>query len=240
MITRRTVIIGVVTGLAVLAVGWIWGDWLVKCARALFALYGTPDAIRDLVAGFGIWAPLIFVGLQVLQVVLSPIPGEATGVLGGYLFGTWLGLLYSTLGLTFGSAIAFGLARRLGLRLVRRILPVGSFEKLSAVARPQGVAVTFLLFSIPGFPKDYLSYLLGLTPMSWGSFLLVSSLGRVPGTWLLSAQGAAAGTNQYELLLLLVALGAALALVSYLSKHRILKWVRRSPEPALSDSPPYS
>src|SRR3990172_5341291 len=190
MITRRTVIIGVVTGLAVLAVGWIWGDWLVKCARALFALYGTPDAIRDLVAGFGIWAPLIFVGLQVLQVVLSPIPGEATGVLGGYLFGTWL-----------------------GLRLVRRILPIVSFEKLSAVARPQGVAVTFVLFSIPGFPKDYLSYLLGLTPMSWGSFLLVSSLGRVPGTWLLSAQGAVAGTNQYGPLLLLVALGAALSLV---------------------------
>lgn len=77
----------------------------------LWALYLSPEAIRGLLTGFGIWAPLIFIGLQALQVVISPIPGEATGVLGGFLFGTWIGALYSTLGLMLGSALAFGLSR---------------------------------------------------------------------------------------------------------------------------------
>ncbi len=234
---RHTVAAGLLIGAVVLAVGWLWGDRLANCLRALWAMYGSPGAIRASVAGFGAWAPLVFIGLQALQVVLSPIPGEATGVLGGYLFGTWLGLVYSTAGLTFGSALAFGLSRWLGLRLVRRMIPAAAYEKLSLIARPQGVAVMFILFAVPGFPKDYLSYLLGLTPMSWSSYLLVSTLGRIPGTWLLSAQGDAASSNQYGLLLVLVAVAAALALLSWIYRRRILQWIRRVSGPSLSDLP---
>lgn len=234
---RHTVAAGLLIGAVVLAVGWFWGDRLANCLRALWAMYGSPGAIRAFVAGFGAWAPVIFIGLQALQVVLSPIPGEATGVLGGYLFGTWLGLVYSTVGLTVGSALAFGLSRWLGMRLVRRIIPTAAYEKLSVVGCPEGVALTFILFIIPGFPKDYLSYLLGLTPMSWGSFLLVSGLGRIPGTWLLSAQGAAAGNNQYGLLLVLGILAMALALLSCLYRHKILQCVRQVSRPPLPDSP---
>ena len=200
-------------------------------------MYGSPRAIRAFVADFGAWAPLIFIGLQALQVVLSPIPGEATGVLGGYLFGTWLGLLYSTIGLTFGSALAFGLARWLGLRLVRRIIPTAAYERLSIVARPQGTAVALILFAIPGFPKDYLSYLLGLTPISWGSFLLVSTLGLIPGTWLLSAQGGAAGNNQYGFLLVLVALAVAVAILSWFYRRRLGECVPRPSGHALQNFP---
>lgn len=234
---RYAVTAGVLIGAAVLALGWFCGDRLSNSLRALWGIYGSPRAIRAFVAGFGAWAPVVFIGLQALQVVISPIPGEATGVLGGYLFGTWLGLLYSTVGLTLGSALAFGLARWLGLHLVRRIIPAETYGKLSVVARPQGLAVTFILFALPGFPKDYLSYLLGLTPMSWGSFLLVSSLGRIPGTWLLSAQGAAAGNSQYGLLLVLVAVALALAVLSCFHRRSILQWIRRESGPSLSDSP---
>jgi hypothetical protein len=66
-------------------------------------------------------------------------------------------LLYSTLGLTLGSALAFALSRWLGLRLVRRIIPPATYEMLSVVARPHGVAMAFILFAVPGFPKDNLS-----------------------------------------------------------------------------------
>ncbi len=159
--------------------------------------------------------------------MLSPIPGEATGVLGGYLFGTWLGLVYSRLGLTAGSALAFGLSRWLGLRLVRRMIPAVIYERLSLIARPQCVAAVFVIFVIPGFPKDSLAYLLGLTPMSWSSFLLVSTLGRIPGTWLLSAQGGAAGSEQYGWLAVLVGLAGAVLLPVFLYRHPIARWLQR-------------
>lgn len=223
---RRALLAGAVIGAAALGIGWIWGDWLVKCLQALWALYGSPESIRSSVASFGIWAPLIFIGLQALQVVLSPIPGEATGVLGGFLFGTWVGAVYSTLGLTLGSALAFGLSRWLGLRLIERTIPAAASEKLWVVAGPRGVAVAFVLFTIPGFPKDYLSYLLGLTPMPWRSFLVVSTLGRIPGTWLLSAQGGAAGSEQYGSFAALASLAGGVLLLVFLYRHAIVQWLQ--------------
>lgn len=82
--------------------------------RKLAIFYSSKRALREYLKSFGADAPLAFVAIQALQVVVSPIPGELTGVLGGYLFGTWLGFAYSTVGLTVGSIMAFLLARWLG------------------------------------------------------------------------------------------------------------------------------
>lgn len=215
----------------------IWGNWLFNTLHELWAIYGSPQAIRGFIAGYGPWAPLIFLGLQVVQIVVAPVPGEVTGLLSGYLFGTWFGLLYSTIGLTLGSSLAFGLSRWLGLWIVHRVVPPRIYGKLSMLVRPQAVAVTFILFLIPGFPKDYLTYFLGLTPMSWGKFLLVSTVGRIPGTWLLAAQGGAAGSNSYGLLLVLILTAGALALLCYFYRRKILQWVHRLSDPSPSNSP---
>lgn len=95
------------------------------------------------------------------------------------------------------------------------------------VAGPQGVAVAFVLFTLPGFPKDYLSYRLGLTPMRWRSFLFVSTLGCIPGTRLLSAQGAAANSEQYGSFAALVSLAGAVLLLFFLYRHAIVQWLQR-------------
>ena len=65
--------------------------------------------MRDSVAAWGWLAPLVFIGIQALQVIVSPIPGEITGPVGGALFGTTWGVVYSTIGLTIGTLICFGL-----------------------------------------------------------------------------------------------------------------------------------
>ena len=88
--------------------------------------------------------------------------------------------------------------------------------------------LTFVLYLIPGFPKDIVSYLLGMSPMPGWIFLVVSTLGRIPGTWILSAQGARTATGQYVQLALLTALTAAVAIPLYYYRHAILDRIRRS------------
>ena len=78
-------------------------------------------------------APVIFVALQALQVIVAPIPGEVTGILGGYLFSLWVGLFYPTIGLTVGSAAAFGIGRWLGARYVQKVVSPDIWQKMGFI-----------------------------------------------------------------------------------------------------------
>ncbi len=194
----------------------------------LVQLFTDRKQLRTLVLSYGNRAPLAFVGLQVVQVVLPVIPGEATGFLGGFLFGMLGGFIYSSVGLTIGSLLAFGLARALGLPFVRRMVRSDLYQKLAFLRRPRGIVAVFILFLIPGFPKDTLSYVLGVSPIPLWAFFLVMTLGRMPGTWLLSIQGAKfhAGEESYSWILF-VAIGGFLVLMAYLYRTHIMKFVRR-------------
>ena len=104
-------------------------------------------------------------GIQILQVIFAPVPGEATGFIGGYLFGTIKGFLYSSIALTIGSWINFAIGRFFGERYVRKLIPPAKFEKFDRILKHQGVIIIFFLFVFPGFPKDYLCLFLGLSTL---------------------------------------------------------------------------
>jgi uncharacterized membrane protein YdjX (TVP38/TMEM64 family) len=195
--------------------------------RKLASFYSSKRALREYLKSFGAYAPLAFVAIQVLQVVVAPIPGELTGVLGGYLFGTWLGFAYSTVGLTVGSILAFLLARWLGLPVVRRVVSDEVYRKFDFVSRAGGELVTLVCFLIPGFPKDYLCFLLGISRLPWGTFLVLSTFGRMPGTWLLSIQGAKVRDAQYRDMLLYLLVAAVAVAVAYIYRERVYQWMHR-------------
>ena len=219
-------VLAAVAGLAsafVLINGWFPLDRY----RELFEFYANDKAIAQYVKDSGPYGPVVFIVLQALQVVLAPIPGEATGILGGYLFGTLPGLIYSTIGLTIGSSLGFGLGRWLGLPFVRRFVKQETYHKFDFLTQAKGELIVFLLFLIPGFPKDTLCYILGVSPLPFGTFLLVSTVGRLPGTWLLSMQGTQVRGNRYvSLFVLLSLLGVALLILHYY-RHQVFEWVKR-------------
>jgi len=159
--------------------------------------------------------------------VISPIPGEVTGFLGGYVFGTGLGFFYSTIGLTLGSAIAFALARWLGQPLVRRLVSDEVYHRFDVLARTGGELVTLILFLIPGFPKDILCFLLGVSPLPFGNFLVITTFGRMPGTWLLSIQGAKVRDASYVQFVILLTVAAGAALAAYNYREKIYQWMHR-------------
>lgn len=195
--------------------------------RELARFYSNRKEVKLFLARFGPYAPFVFIILQALQVVMAPIPGEATGFLGGLLFGTGLGFIYSTIGLTLGSALAFGLGRWLGLPLVRRLVSEEVYHKFDFLARTGGELVTLILFLIPGFPKDFLCLLLGVSPLPFGTFLVITTFGRMPGTWLLSIQGAKVGSGYYVEFVIFLTIAAAAALLGYIYRETVFQWMRR-------------
>ena len=207
-----------------------YGAWLVytdaPAYRFLVRLYVDKKFLKQTLKQWGILAPVLFMLLQGLQVVISPIPGEATGFLGGYLFGEWLGLLYSTIGLTLGSLVAFWIGRWLGERYVRNLVSKEMWDKLGFIVEAEGAILCFVIFAIPGLPKDMICYLFGISPMPLWVFAVVSGLGRIPGTWVLSAQGAHTATGNYFSVILISAICAAVALPLYYCRHRLVGWLR--------------
>ena len=109
--------------------------------------------LRQTLSEWGIWAPVIFILLQALQVIVAPIPGEVTGVLGGFLFGEWYGLLYSLVGMTVGSVAAFTIGRWLGARSVRALVGQQIWDRIHVVVEARGAGLCAITYFIPGLPK---------------------------------------------------------------------------------------
>lgn len=190
-----------------------------------FGLITDREWIRATIQSYGWAAPLVFIGVQIAQVIAAPVPGEATGFIGGYLFGSLLGFIYSSIGLTTGSLINFGIGRFLGERFVRRLIPEEKFKRIDRLVNRQGVIAVFFMFVIPGFPKDYLSLALGLTTLPLKVFAILACIGRMPGTLLLSLQGASLYDQNYALLAIVAVACLVLALLAYRYREALYRWV---------------
>lgn len=152
-----------------------------------------------------------FIVLQAIQVIAAPIPGEVTGFIGGYLYGISLGILLSTIGLTTGSYAAFSLSRFFGRPFVEKFIKKKTMERYDYLLHHKGAFLVFLLFLIPGFPKDSLCYILGLGHLTTKEFLVISTVGRFAGTVLLTLGGSYIHNQQYYRFFIL--LGAAVVAV---------------------------
>jgi uncharacterized membrane protein YdjX (TVP38/TMEM64 family) len=202
--------------------------WLVvtdaPIVGVIVRLYRDNAFLRETVASSGWAAPLVFIAIQVLQVIISPIPGEMTGPVGGAMFGTGWGLFYSTIGLTVGTLLCFGIGRLWGEPLVRPWLSEHHWDKLSFILEAEGAILCFIIYLIPGFPKDIVSYLWGISPIPFWVFAVMSTLGRIPGTWVASYFGAHVAEHSYVYPLILLALVAAVCLPMYYYRHQLVKY----------------
>lgn len=196
--------------------------WLRDTVR----FFSSRNRVSALVASFGPCGPLVFIGLQTLQVLFAPIPGELTGFIGGYLFGSGLGFSYSTIGLTGGSLLAFLIARRLGLPFVRRFVGEELMRKFDYLMEHQGAFFSFIFFLIPGLPKDYFCYLLGLSPMHVFTFFIISTIGRIPGTLLLSWQGQAVRSEDYRAFFVIIGMVLFFIVLTIIYRDRIEDWLK--------------
>jgi uncharacterized membrane protein YdjX (TVP38/TMEM64 family) len=185
----------------------------------LQGIFSSEEKILQTIAAFGPLSILVFILLQVLQVIITPIPGEVTGLIGGYLYGPVLGTAYSTIGLIIGSCIAFSLARVYGLPFIEKIISPSTLRRYDGFIEKKGSLLCFLFFIIPGMPKDIMCYLMGLSRMPIKNFMVMTASGRLLGTILLSAAGSSLRNHRHDMLLILAGAAGVLALTAYVFNY---------------------
>jgi uncharacterized membrane protein YdjX (TVP38/TMEM64 family) len=144
----------------IIAIGaalWYWYE-------PLWEFFKDQERVQEWIKGFGPWAPLVSIALNAAQVLAAPMPGQIIGVANGYLYGTWLGTLYSMVGLIVGRALAMLLGRWFGRRLVERLVDPEKLAHWDGIAQRRGPLFFFLVFLLPFLPDDLVCFLVGLSP----------------------------------------------------------------------------
>lgn len=198
--------------------------------QPLGELFGDPEKARTLVAGAGAWGPLIFIAMQVAQVLVAPIPGQVTGLLGGLLFGWPLGFLFTMVGAAIGFTLIFVLARKLGRPFVERFVDKKLLEKFDYLTESHGVLVFFVIFLLPALPDDVICYIAGLTNIKIRTLVIVSLLGRIPGNLLLSITGAGVAESNTQLVITILTIMIVIGGAGFLNRKRIERFVKRVSE----------
>jgi uncharacterized membrane protein YdjX (TVP38/TMEM64 family) len=161
----------------------IWGP-------ALYGFVADQEQMQAWVEGLGLWGPLAIILLEMIQALLAPIPGQAIEAVSGYLYGPWWGTLFPLIGMVIGSTITFLLARRFGRPVVIRLVGKHSMARLDDLARRGGAPFFFLIWLLPFAPDDLACVAAGLTPMPIRQFLILMTLGRLPGIFVSVVVGA--------------------------------------------------
>lgn len=163
-----------VVGAIVLSISlllWNFGSYLMDIEK-----------LRGLIGSMGVWAPLAFMFVNMVQVVVLPIPGSIVTMTGGALFGVMGGIALSMIASTIGFLIVFLLAKRYGERLKWLFVKEANYEKYDrAVRSPRVMTFVTLAFLFPVVPDPAAAYVAGLTPISTRKLLLVCVLARLPG-----------------------------------------------------------
>ena len=166
---------------------------------------------------------LILIGLQLLQVVVAFIPGEVVQVAAGLLYGPFGGTAVILVGVVIASTIVFQLVHLLGAPFVRSMVSDSFLDKFREFEKSGKLnIIVFILFLIPGLPKDVFTYIVGLTDMKLGTFLLLSTLGRIPGVFVSSYAASSIMEGDYVTSAIMFGVLAVLAALGIIFRDKIM------------------
>ena len=187
---------------------------------------GGVDRLVERVRNAGPAGVFILLGMQFLQIIVAFIPGEVVQVAAGLMYGPWLGALIILVGCVFSSAIIYKLVHALGAPFVQSMVSTEHLEKFNKFEESGKLdIIVFILFLIPAMPKDVFTYLVPLTKMEMGKFLLLATVGRIPGV--LASTYAASGFVSGDIVssVVIIVVAATLAILVVVFRERIMSFL---------------
>ena len=213
----KKIIISVVCLVFIAIVGWFIGKPMLELVR-------EPDDFRAWVQDLGFLGRLAYVGMLVFQIIFALIPGEPFEIVAGYAFGAVEGTILCLIGSAIGSIIVFALVRAFGKRFVELFFSLDKINELKFLKdSKKRDALSFIIYMIPGTPKDLLGYFLGLTKIKFGVFLLIITVGRFPSVITSTVGGDAIGSQDYLFAIIVFAVTLILSISGYFVYQLISK-----------------
>ncbi len=192
--------------------------------EAIFGGENGAEVFTEMVQRRPIAGRLIYIGIQILQVFIAFIPGEAVELAAGLAFGAWEGLFLSLLGVAIGSSVIFLLSKTLGHKFVELFVSEEQLNDLAIIRSDTRLnALVFLIFFVPGTPKDALTYLVGTTRMKLHTFLLISLVARIPSVLTSTWCGASIMNGDYTQAIIIFAVTGIIGAVGMLVYRSITK-----------------
>lgn len=221
---QKKIIGGIAIAVYALLTVWIF----LFVGKPMLRFVSEPDRFRDWVDTYGFWSRIAYIGMVFLQVFIAVIPGEPLEIGGGYAFGSIEGTLLCLTGAVIGSILVFAFVRYFGIRLVEVFYPKEKIQSLKFLrSSPKRNYLFFLLFVIPGTPKDLLCYFAGLTDMRWSTWIFISTVGRIPSIITSTIGGDALGTKNYLFAVVAFAVTLAVSLAGLLVYQGICRRNRK-------------
>lgn len=181
----------------------------------------NPETLRNLVLSFGILAPIAIILLQAFQTTISIIPSQITTIIAGFVFGPFLGLLYSLIGAMLGSALVFMLAKKYGKKLSLKLFDKKEIVHFNIFFRQKKRLALFLARIAPIFPNDLVSFAGGLTTISFRDFNIISAIGFVVQMVILTFFGAELASGKVSPFLIIITVLVSLGFLLLVFKEKL-------------------
>ena len=193
---------------------------------------GSPENFRSFIESFGAWGVVVGLFIQMLQVVVAFIPGEIVEVGLGSAFGALWGTVLCMVGVSIASSFVFLLTKKYGIRMVELFFDSSKIDELRFINSEKRLKYTvFLLFFIPGTPKDLLTYFVGLTRMKLPQFLAISMIARIPSIVSSTVGGNMLSNENYIGAIILFAVTGAVSVLGIVIYNSIVnKKNKKSPQ----------
>ena len=221
----------IISGISLLSIVALFVIIAIVVGRPLQAFVSDSEHFRLWVRSQGFLGRLSLIGLMCLQVVIAIIPGEVIEIGAGYAFGAIEGMFLCLIGAAIASSIVFLLTKRFGIKLVEVFISREKINSLKFIKNSRQLnLLIFILFFIPGTPKDIITYLVGFTPIKLRTFLILSSIARIPSVISSTIGGNAIGMKNYSFAVLVFVITAAISIIGVIIYNQILKHNKKEEE----------
>lgn len=202
---------------------------IIKIGVPFYQTITEPNAARDWILSFGKWSYLVLFAIVYLQVVIAILPGEPFQIAAGLAFGPIVGSLLSTLGTLLASITTFLLTRIFGYKLIEFFFSERTRSKMDLrdYNEENIERIVFIAFLIPGTPKDFLAYAVGLTPLSLLTWIRITVIARFPPIIMATLGGQALNSGNFKTAAVTLLIGNVISLFVYLIYEIHHRWKKR-------------
>lgn len=185
--------------------------------------FNSLDKVNQMLAQYHTASTFIYVGAQVLQIVICVIPGQMLQFAAGYAYSFWMGFGLSILGIGLGTTLSFYLARLLGKDAMHMIFGEERITHfITLLSSKKAYIVIFILYLIPGFPKDLITYAAGVSEIQIRPYLILSLIGRSPALMATILIGSMTRTGSYLGVILMCTAAAVIFLCCIWKRKQLM------------------